>query len=143
MPPFDHRYSPGYRSPDTDIAALKAAALTLGGDRFQYDGVLEDQLTPACREAILARGRRFGKGTYIAGYPTSRCHDNVFAHLEKIGFAPGFEPYIGLALAGDGIWRVHSWLVARDKMAVDVTVPGMRVYFGVPWSDGMMSLVPG
>ena len=143
MPPFDHRYSPGYRSPDADIAALKAVVLSLGGDRFQYDGVLEDQLPAACREAILARGRRFGKGTYVPGYPPSRCHDNVFDHLAKIGFRPDFEPYIGLALAGDGIWRVHSWLVAHDSYAVDVTVPGTRAYFGVPWSDGMMGLMGG
>ena len=134
MPEFDYRYNPEYHTPDPDLIALKSTVLGHGGNRFQYDGVLEDQLGVDCRRALLADGREFGTGTYIKGYPTSRCHDNVLAHLKRIGFPPAFEPFIGFALGSDGCWRVHSWIVRSGTMAVDVTVPGTRLYFGVPWS---------
>jgi hypothetical protein len=94
-------------------ARLREVLLAAGGlevvpphyDRFaEWQRVRDDSYT----EAILARGQAWtGAAARREPGEGSACHVNV-ARLHR---ARGGAIATGYALAGDGLWREHSWIV--------------------------------
>jgi hypothetical protein len=92
-------------------------------DRFEeWQRVRDDSYT----EAILARGRAWrGTAARLEPGEESACHVNV-ARLHR---ARGGAIATGYALADDGLWREHSWLVEAADSLVETTV-GWVLYYG-------------
>jgi hypothetical protein len=96
--------------------------LKIGGERVASGGnALFDLEKDATRKDWKLRvGSKNGKNSVgfrlcksIFGYKMqpSHCHHNaaIIAHTK------GWEMWTGLALSADGIWRVHSWAVAKKN----------------------------
>jgi hypothetical protein len=76
-------------------------------------------------EAVLARGRPWdGAAARLEPGEGSACHVNV-ARLHAAGRG---AVATGYALAADGLWREHSWLVEESGAVVETTVRWLLYY---------------
>ena len=118
------------------IAAIKARLLKLGGRGFQFDWVLEQELSEELIASLLRHGEAFpGSIARLVPGRVSSCHDNAAAFVRA---NPAWFNYFGFALSG-GVWRVHSWAIYTDGPRItrgaETTVLRER-YFGVPVGGG-------
>ena len=82
-------------------------------------------------EAILARGQAWaGAAARLEAGEGSACHGNV-ARLHRTG---GGAIATGYALAADGLWREHSWIVEASGSVVETTVSWV-LYYGCMLND--------
>src|SRR5882672_7029691 len=117
--------------PRKDIKKLKRKLLRRGGNAFQNDWYLHDQIDRGLCTALLKRGfLDDGRLAHLRKMRRSQCHDNSLRLVQK---HPNWTMYTGLALSEDGIWRVHSWVTTRRTL-IETTVP-RELYFGVPVID--------
>jgi hypothetical protein len=105
--------------------ALKQKLLSVGGNNVfrQPDPHVDRLITNG--EVFPASPKKKARGT------RNRCHQNValsYAKNHTVGSGPPYEIATGYALAGDGIWRSHSWL--WDGERVIETTADFQAYFG-------------
>ena len=107
---------------------LKKRLLRLGGTDFQTEDFLANQFFMNELASLLAKGKKFDPKktgvTYCKGLP-HECHRNILEQVQK--YPDRYTMYTGLALSGDGMWRVHSWAVTKDGKILESTVP--RVFY--------------
>jgi hypothetical protein len=118
-------------------ARLREVLLAKGGlevvpphyDRFeQWQRTRDDAYT----EASLARGRAWAAAAArLEPGAGNACHVNV-ARLHRAGRG---AIATGYALAEDGLWREHSWIVEASGAVVETTVPWV-LYYGCMLDDG-------
>ena len=111
------------------LAKLKTLLLANGGNGFQRDEFLREEISSNEAAVLLKYGRLFdGRGARRIRMKANGCHDNS---RELVMKHSGWQLWTGLALSKDGCWRVHSWAVDKQLRIVETTEPRMR-YFGVP-----------
>jgi hypothetical protein len=118
-------------------ARLREVLLAAGGldvvpphyDRFEtWQRERDDSYT----EAILARGQVWaGTAARLEQGEGNACHVNV-ARLHR---TRGGAIATGYALAEDGLWREHSWIVEASDSIVETTVAWV-LYYGCMLNDG-------
>lgn len=120
-----------------DIKELKEFVIQFGGDRFQVDWHLnrefmfddEDGIVFSQALDLIAFGRLFdGKIAKLRPMANSRCHENSF-YFSKL--FSSYEPWTGLALSADGIWRTHSWCKAKRGSTLIETTEVRELYYGI------------
>lgn len=122
-----------------DIARLKKHVLRIaGGRRFQFDWVLEQELDKREVCALLALKAEdviSGKRARLVQGQMSRCHDNTAKLVRR---TPRLRYCTGLALSGDGIWRVHSWALDFGSKVVFETTELRHKYLGYAFRAGFI-----
>lgn len=107
------------------LALLKQKLLARGGTRFQLTNFLQQEIPEDVAVQLLQAGKFFsGKRALFKKMEANSCHANV----RRLG--PGVQPWFGLALSGDGIWRVHSW--GRSNRGIIETTEPRLLYYGIP-----------
>jgi hypothetical protein len=112
-------------------ARLRAALLAIGGLQVvppRYEAFEEWQRARDdwYTEAVLARGRTWDGATAVREPGNGgACHANV----ARLFVAGRGAVATGYALAGDGLWREHSWIVDGGGRVIETTA-GWLVYHG-------------
>lgn len=119
-----------------DVRRVCRQALKLGGTRVAdgADCLFDIEKDAKRTDWRLWAGSKTGRNTgnfrvckSAKGYKmeSSKCHRNsaVIADMK------GWDMYTGLALSRDGIWRVHSWVIAKTGRLYETTIPRV-LYFG-------------
>jgi hypothetical protein len=109
-----------------DLTALKKRLLKRGGEHFQRNDFLSQELGPAVASYLMKAGAFLkGKPFTLVPMEVSNCHANAaeLAEADKITHL-----WTGLALSEDGCWRVHAWCTRRSRI-IETTVP-RTLYFG-------------
>ena len=115
------------KSERVSLKQLKSKLLTLGGERFQVDWFLNEQLPPMVRTVLYHYGEAIEPSNvkYIK-MESGQCH----AHCETLSQKHGWDWFTGFALSRDGIWRVHSFCLDGTEI-IETTESRVR-YFGMP-----------
>lgn len=111
------------------LEPLKERLLSYGGTGFQEEGFLSNQFFMNELASLLANGIAFDPaetGVIQCKGRSHECHENILRLVEKE--PDKYTMYTGLALSGDGIWRVHSWAVAKDGRIIESTQPRVLYY---------------
>jgi hypothetical protein len=112
-----------------DLTRLKTIILTYAGVRFQRNDVLVNDCPPELTKRLIEEGRFF-PGEHALFFPClpNECHGNAML----LGSDSRAERWTGFALANEGGWTSHSWVLRkRDGRLIETTSEGWRWYFGV------------
>jgi len=113
------------------ISSLKRHLLNFGGESFQVDDFLEEEIKPADARRLIMEGKLWKSNknnTILIPLEPCQCHRNTVV-LVYLG-GGNLTAWWGLALSDDGIWRVHSW--ARTSLKVIETTTPRLLYYGIP-----------
>lgn len=103
-----------------ELRRLRAQLLDIAGRDVFFEP------TEAYPDALLQRSRAFGPTHRLEPGLPQECHHNT-ARLHQR--EPTLRICTGYALADDGLWYRHSWLLTPHDEPVETTTP-RRLYYG-------------
>jgi hypothetical protein len=83
-------------------------------------------------EALLGRGHLFGQPVRFLGMAPNRCYEHAAVLWGKD--VARTQLVFGYALAQDGVWRHHGWVVKGGEL-LETNVPNVERYFGIELSQ--------
>lgn len=111
----------------TYLGKLKKAVRRLGGKgRFQIDQYLAECVSQDMAEQLIANAEVLGPPvTVLIEEEPGQCHANSMKYVAT----KGGTLWSGFAL-GEGVWRVHSWVV-KDGAVIEATPFACERYVGI------------
>ena len=112
-----------------ELTALKTIMLNRAGNRFQNDDCWVKQFNRNRAKRLI------DEGSFVPGKNALLFVLNIGnSHLRAIllGADPRAQRWSGFALAEDGCWCWHSWVVrSKDHRLIETTAKKFILYFGV------------
>ena len=129
------------------IQRLKERLLSLHDGGFQDAVYLNPWLSPAVVSLLLDHGRQVHpRAVRFVGGEWMQCHKNA---LELATRCPDLVPWFGLGVyrevgATEFLWWIHSWVVDREGVLHDSSVPpdAPPMYWGIPWGRELYQVIP-
>ncbi len=115
------------------LISLKEKLLKYGGEKFQVEWFIEDNICSETIENLLNFGILRSRKTQdfkLFEMSTSRCHENsIILSLNNKNLSLVTET--GFALSDDKIWRVHSWVYDVKNNLIIETTEERVFYYGI------------
>jgi len=103
------------------LSDLKKTLLSYGGNKVVFNRTEEDLYD------IIDKGQLWGNNKYLIKMEMCQCHKNSIFYWDKNRKDSFFVT--GYALANNGIWYQHSWILNKHNDVIDTTADRIK-YFG-------------